>query len=1220
MHIPNNSHSTHQSTRPLQWALLPAALAFALAFAQPVRAVGEPGAPRGLAATADSNAVTLIWRAPESEGTSDISVYKVRWAENSGSDWQPDGDGMDVPGGADARFHRIGGLTDGTAYKAQIAAVNSAGAGAWSGAASATPGGGICGRSFAARRAITFAVLGIEGLAAGKGCADVTTADLAAVRRTLHIHLPSSVRTMQRGDFAGLSAVTRVSANHGGHLTHLPPGLFDGLTAVTDLDFGFNALQHLPPGLFSVLPNLQRLSLNGNSLSALPHGIFDGLPALKSLDLRNNPFKTLPVGIFNELPALTKLQLDHVMFTRPVPPGVFVGLSESILRELGVPSQPRDVSVSGGSERVTVHWSHPLRIGHVQNLFDRTQPPVPPVYRLRWKLQSAAAFAPGDILTVTESPDGRNFAPTRAVITDLTADSAYEVQVAASNGFAYGAYAISRGATRGGGAADGAPGMPLIHRALPGKQTISLAWSPPADDGGADLIAYRVRWADAADASPTYLNPGRPGARADGFVVPEGLPAGRLVRQYLITNLDNGTTYNAQVAAVNSSGIGDWSVVASVEPGSGICERTPQVRDAIVAALQVADCAGVTDAGLAGLARLDMRMREVRHLLPGDFAGLSALTELDLSQNLLVTLPQRVLAIPTLTILNLSRNALRELQPHAFNETPALAELDLNRNHLSRLPANVFNNTPNLVKLNLNDNQLSALPGNVFAPLFTRVSLAMPHSSKLEELYLSGNGLTALPFGLFANGTVRQLRALKALDLSHNNLTILPNEVFASLGKLLTLNLHNNALAGLHEDTFLTLDALTELDLSRNHLTAVPRSVFAKLGLQTGESALRKLFLADNFLSTLPRGVFSGLPHLMELRLGGNVFNDGHFGPVGGPLPPDVFKGVNDRIRHSLGIPTQPRDVAATEGHERLSVSWTKPLFHHFFYRLRWKLSGDEVEYAPADILQFLRDEKTSHRIEELEGGKEYEVQIAAGNGFAFSDYVTVTATTRGGASAQRAMLPPDAPRNVRALSGNGALALAWSAPGFDGGADISGYKVRWANKTAETTYLNEGGAEGMDVDGGASAFRYRITGLVNAATYSAQVAAVNTFNTGDFTGSDFIPDANRLNVDGNDVTNSVDGVLIARYLLGLRGGPLFVGLADSNLDESGILANLRDVYDSGGFDVNGDGKTNAADGIIIARYFLGVSGDARTDGQAAAGRTALEKVAKSIEDLQTSP
>ena len=77
---------------------------------------------------------------------------------------------------------------------------------------------------------------------------------------------------------------------------------------------------------------------------------------------------------------------------------------------------------------------------------------------------------------------------------------------------------------------------------------------------------------------------------------------------------------------------------------SGICNRTQEVRDAILAKLSdVSDCANVTDSHLAGITGdLTLSDKSISALKTGDFKGLSGLEQLYLDTNDLSDLPDGI--------------------------------------------------------------------------------------------------------------------------------------------------------------------------------------------------------------------------------------------------------------------------------------------------------------------------------------------------------------------------------------------------------------------------------------------------------------------------------------------------------------------------------------------------------------------------------------------------
>ena len=101
------------------------------ASATPVAPVTAPGAPSGLTATAGDTQVSLSWKAPGSDGGAVITGYRVY-----------QGTGKKPVASAAGTSATVKGLTNGTTYSFKVTAVNKAGEGPASGAASATPTAG----------------------------------------------------------------------------------------------------------------------------------------------------------------------------------------------------------------------------------------------------------------------------------------------------------------------------------------------------------------------------------------------------------------------------------------------------------------------------------------------------------------------------------------------------------------------------------------------------------------------------------------------------------------------------------------------------------------------------------------------------------------------------------------------------------------------------------------------------------------------------------------------------------------------------------------------------------------------------------------------------------------------------------------------------------------------------------------------------------------------
>ena len=92
-----------------------------------------------------------------------------------------------------------------------------------------------------------------------------------------------------------------------------------------------------------------------------------------------------------------------------------------------------------------------------------------------------------------------------------------------------------------------------------------------------------------------------------------------------------------------------------------ISDRTPQVRDAIVAAVpDVSVAEDINDAHLANIQELTLASKNISTLKSGDFSGLTGLKNLNLTNNELRSLPAKIfVGLTSLETLRLSRNLLQ---------------------------------------------------------------------------------------------------------------------------------------------------------------------------------------------------------------------------------------------------------------------------------------------------------------------------------------------------------------------------------------------------------------------------------------------------------------------------------------------------------------------------------------------------------------------------------
>ncbi|XP_052002316.1 leucine-rich repeat-containing G-protein coupled receptor 4 isoform X2 [Xyrauchen texanus] len=130
----------------------------------------------------------------------------------------------------------------------------------------------------------------------------------------------------------------------------------------------------------------------------------------------------------------------------------------------------------------------------------------------------------------------------------------------------------------------------------------------------------------------------------------------------------------------------------------------------------------------------------------------------------------------------------------------------------------------------------------------------------------SGRGLTTVPAGLGA--------FTYYLDISMNNITELPANVFRNLPYLEELRLAGNDLAFIHPEALSGLHQLKVLMLQNNQLKTVPGAALKNL------HALQSLRLDANHITSVPEDGFEGLQQLRHLWLDDNSLTEIPTGPL----------------------------------------------------------------------------------------------------------------------------------------------------------------------------------------------------------------------------------------------------------------------------------------------------------------------------------------------------
>ena len=243
---------------------------------------------------------------------------------------------------------------------------------------------------------------------------------------------------------------------------------------------------------------------------------------------------------------------------------------------------------------------------------------------------------------------------------------------------------------------------------------------------------------------------------------------------------------------------------------------------------------------------------------PRDFLnGLKMLRTLDLTGVTMNSLSNGTFGtLRMLETLVLKECGITSIEDTAFVGVEAILELRLDGNSLSSIPIGAFRHLMELRVLNMNQNQISGLQRGSFLSQIN-----------LRKLYLSNNKLSNVKE--IDRSAFRGIgHNLMELDLSFNQMSVLPTHAFHHLFNLATLKLSDNQLTFLENGTFEKMTHLMSLDLSGNMVEIVP-------GILRGlEMSLVNLFLARTGLTsdTIPVDTLKRYRYLRHLDLSENQF------------------------------------------------------------------------------------------------------------------------------------------------------------------------------------------------------------------------------------------------------------------------------------------------------------------------------------------------------------
>ena len=775
--------------------------------------------------------------------------------------------------------------------------------------------------------------------------ADITAAHLAAIT-SLNLR-NAGISALEAGDFSGMTGLTSINLFNN-QLSSFPDGIFEGLTSLTTIRIGLNAVDPLP-----FIVSLEKVA-DGQFKAIAPAG------ALFNIVL---PITVTNGSITDGATTLTiahgSVESESLSVTRTA------GTTADVTVDIGtLPSLPRThygyalvksdtlpITIISGTNTAPVFTEGTSTTRSIAENTATGQPIGTAVAAIDAENDSLIYTVSGTDASAFDIDSTTGQLKTKAAL-DYETKSSYTVTVTVSDGNLTGTITVTINVpdidevvtppiTPDPPTANVAPKFSegdsttriVLENASAG---VNIGNPITATDANNDFLAYTL---GGVDANAFDLD-------SSGQLKTKAALDYETKRVYTVTiTVDDEELSDTITVIISVIDVNDTVISVGFVP---VADRTPEVRDAIVAAIpNVTAAANVTEAQVAAITNLNLRSKGISSLKTGDFSGMTALTNLNLFRNNLSSLPSGIFdGLTALTTLRLGGNTVDPLplivSLQKIGDGQFKAVVTTGAPFRIVLPINVTNGsisggstsaTIPQGSLESTTFTVSSTSGATTSPIVsigtlpslpeqhfgyslalsnvcnrtktvaeaiakavglsdcnavTEVDLAM-----ITSLDLSGSSITALNAVDFDG-----MFSLKTLYLSNNDLTSLPNGIFEDLVSLSELFLNSNKLTTLPNGVFSNLTSLTNLYLQSNDLSSLPSNAF------DGLSSLVSLTLTDNDLTSLPGGIFDGMSSLSSLLLSNNKLTS---------IPDDIFSGLTQLSQlHLSWNPTSTSQLSLT--------------------------------------------------------------------------------------------------------------------------------------------------------------------------------------------------------------------------------------------------------------------------------------------------------------------
>ena len=574
--------------------------------------------------------------------------------------------------------------------------------------------------------------------------------------------------------------------------------------------------------------------------------------------------------------------------------------------------------------------------------------------------------------------------------------------------------------------------------------TIKIEWDPPADDGGSDILGYRIQASNDGGHSYSVLRSSSTGSDAD------------IASEYVHDDLEPDETWHYLVSAINDVGEG------TITGTSGITKREGEVPGAPTELNAEPD--GNTAIDLDWDAPADIGSSAITgYRIEVSSDGDDPWTNLVANTDNTNTFYKHT---------GLQANTTRYYRVYAINDTGESDD-----------PSNVANATTTVVVVTSAPDPPTGLTATAQGTDRINLSWTAPDDDgnsaitgyKIEYSDDAGANWDDLVADTDNTSTTYADTGLDPATTRHYRVSAI-NGVGTGEPSDTDSATTDGDVPGRPTGLTATAQGTDQIDLAWTEPSDDGGSAITGYQIEVSTDGSNWTDLVANTGSTTTTHPHTGLNQGETRHYRVSAIN-----VVGAGSPSRVANAT------TFDAPGRPRNLTATpNGQTRIDLSWNAPTSNGGSsitgYRIDISSNGGATW---AEHVANSMSSATAYMHENLTAGTTWHYRVFAINTIGTSSASNVVFTTT-------AARVPDAPTNLTAsASGRTRIDLEWDRPGFDGGSRITGYRIQKSDDAGANW-------DDLEPNTGRTTTRYANTGLSAGTTRHYRVRAINSVGPGE--------------------------------------------------------------------------------------------------------------------------